>query len=453
MQNQKNTHARSRGKEQRKVAVATVIGTTVEWYDYFIYGAAAGLVFNRLFFSDLGSGAATIIAFATIGISFLFRPLGAFLAGHFGDRLGRRFILVVTLIGMGSATALIGLLPSSESIGITAPILLILLRVIQGVSAGGEWGGAALMAVEHAPTSKRGLYGSLPQIGVPMGLLLSSAMLGIMNQVFPGDMFYEWGWRIPFLFSVLLIGIGYWTRRNVEESPVFKEISQRQERVGAPVSEVFKRYSPLVFFAALILAGNNAVGYMTTGGYIQSYASNPNGPVALDRGAILWAVTFSGVTWLLFSLLGGWLSDQIGRKSTYIIGWICLGIGTLILFPLVNTANIYLLTLGLVQLSLGLGLTYGALSAWYTELFPASVRFSGVSVSYAGGSIIGGAFAPFIAETLYNATGGTVAVTVYLFVMVLLGLLGTMLLRERKGIELGPGSQSLQENNIYVFER
>lgn len=286
-----------------------------------------------------------------------------------------------------------------------------------------------------------------------MGLLLSSAMLGIMNQVFPGDMFYEWGWRIPFLFSVLLIGIGYWTRRNVEESPVFKEISQRQERVGAPVSEVFKRYSPLVFFAALILAGNNAVGYMTTGGYIQSYASNPNGPVALDRGAILWAVTFSGVTWLLFSLLGGWLSDQIGRKSTYIIGWICLGIGTLILFPLVNTANIYLLTLGLVQLSLGLGLTYGALSAWYTELFPASVRFSGVSVSYAGGSIIGGAFAPFIAETLYNATGGTVAVTVYLFVMVLLGLLGTMLLRERKGIELGPGSQSLQENNIYVFER
>ncbi|KTR82244.1 MFS transporter, partial [Leucobacter chromiiresistens] len=191
--------------DRRRVAIATVVGTTVEWYDYFIYASAAGLVFSQLFFEPAGSAVGTILSFLTVGISFLFRPLGAFLAGHFGDRFGRRIVLVVTLILMGAATVLIGLLPTYGQIGVAAPILLILLRILQGVSAGGEWGGAVLMAVEHAPRDRRGLYGAMPQIGVPIGLLLASAMLAIMNIIFPGDAFLEWGWRIPFLFSIVLI--------------------------------------------------------------------------------------------------------------------------------------------------------------------------------------------------------------------------------------------------------
>ena len=253
-------------------------------------------------------------------MSFLFRPLGAFLAGHFGDRYGRRQVLVVTLILMGLATALVGLLPTYDAIGIAAPILLILLRVLQGISAGGEWGGAVLMAVEHAPTAKRGLFGASPQIGVPLGLLLASGAMALMTRIAPGDAFLAWGWRVPFLLSVVLIVIGYWVRRRVEESPVFMEIAERRERTRMPIVQVFRKHWLLVIVAALVFAGNNAVGYMTTGGYIQNYATNPDGPLKLERGPVLWAVAASAVTWLAATWFAGWLSDRIGRRSTYIIG-------------------------------------------------------------------------------------------------------------------------------------
>ncbi|WP_287899282.1 MFS transporter [Arthrobacter sp.] len=447
------TRPEASATDRRRVLFATVVGTTVEWYDYFIYASAAGLVFGHLFFEPAGKGIGTILAFLTVGISFLFRPLGAFLAGHFGDKYGRRIVLVVTLILMGVSTVLIGLLPGYAQAGLLAPILLIILRILQGISAGGEWGGAVLMAVEHAPRNRRGLYGAMPQIGVPIGLLLASAMLAIMNALFPGEAFLGWGWRIPFLFSVVLILVGYWVRRRVEESPVFTEIAARKEQTGMPVVRLFARYTPLVLLAALVFAGNNAAGYMTTGGYVQNYATNPDGPVGLDRGSVLWAVTASSVSWLVSTFVAGWLSDRIGRRNTYLIGWVLQGSAVLALFPLVNTANPGLLALGLILLTLGLGFTYGPQSAWYSEMFPASVRFSGVSISYAIGAIVGGAFAPTIAAWLQQTTGTSQSVTWYLLGMTVVGLIATLLLRDRRGIDLSPAAEEEQARGVYAWQR
>ncbi|MFD2025161.1 MFS transporter [Promicromonospora aerolata] len=439
------TAARSpSARERRRVVLATVVGTTVEWYDFFIYAAAAGLVFGQLFFEPAGASLGTLLAFGSVGVSFLFRPFGAFVAGHLGDKYGRRVVLVLTLVLMGLATALIGVLPTYGQIGVAAPIMLVLLRILQGISAGGEWGGAVLMSCEHAPVKRRGLFGASPQIGVPLGLLLASAVLGIMNAVAPGEAFLTWGWRVPFLLSVVLIGIGYWVRRSVEESPVFVEIAERAETTRQPLLQLFRKHTPLVIVAALVFAGNNAVGYMTTGGYIQSYASDPQGPVGLDRGPVFWAVTISAVVWLASTWFAGALSDRLGRRTTYAVGFVVQLAGVLALFPLVNGATFGSLLLGLIFLSVGLGFTYGPQAALYAELFPASIRFSGVSISYAIGSILGGAFAPTIATALVQATGTTAAVTMYLAGMTVIGLAATLMLRDRTGIPLGPDHEELQ---------
>ncbi|WP_404431645.1 MHS family MFS transporter [Microbacterium lacus] len=441
-------------KDRRRVVFATVVGTTVEWYDFFIYALAAGLVFGQLFFAPAGEEFAQILSFLTVGISFLFRPLGAFLAGHLGDRYGRRLVLMITLILMGAATTLVGLLPTYAAIGIAAPILLILLRILQGISAGGEWGGAVLMAVEHAPSKRRGVFGASPQIGVPLGLLLASGVMALMAVIAPGDAFLEWGWRVPFLLSFVLILIGYYIRRRVDESPVFVELAERKEQTKMPIVQLFRKHALLVLIAAFVFAGNNAVGYMTTGGFIQRYATDPAGPVGLATADVLWAVTLSAVSWLVFTALGGWLADKIGRRTTYIIGWILLLVGVFALFPLVNTRSIAMLTLGLIILTVGLGLTYGPQAALYTELFPASIRFSGVSISYAIGAILGGAFAPTIAQALVQNTGGTAAVTWYLAGMVVLGLIATLLLRDRSGIPLGPDHEAEQaQSPIYGLSK
>ena len=430
--------------DRRRVVFATVVGTTVEWYDFFIYASAAGLVFGQLFFAPAGEGFAQILSFLTVGISFLFRPFGAFLAGHFGDRFGRRVVLMWTLILMGAATTLVGLLPTYAAIGIAAPILLIFLRILQGISAGGEWGGAVLMAVEHAPKAKRGIFGASPQIGVPLGLLLASGIMALMALIAPGDAFLEWGWRVPFLLSVVLILIGWYVRRRVEESPVFTELAERKEKAQMPILQLFRRHALLVIIAALVFAGNNAVGYMTTGGYIQRYATDPEGPVGLRTADVLGAVTLSAVSWLVFTWIAGWLSDRIGRRTTYIIGWLLQLAGVLLLFPLVNTGDVVLLAVGLCVLTIGLGFTYGPQAALYSELFPASIRFSGVSISYAIGAILGGAFAPTIAQWIVQTTGSTAGVTWYLAGMTVIGLIATLLLRDRSGIPLGPDHEAEQ---------
>ncbi|MDK8764639.1 MFS transporter [Corynebacterium sp. MSK218] len=438
--------------ERRRVVAATTIGTAIEWYDYFLYAAVAGLVFNHLMFGPLEGGLATIISFLTVGLSFLFRPVGAFLAGHFADRLGRRVVLMVTLFAMGGATTLIGLLPTYETAGVWAPILLILLRIVQGISAGGEWGSAVLMAVEHAPNNKRGLYGAGPQVGVPAGLLLSSGVLSIMNTIAPGDAFMAWGWRVPFLISIILVLVGYLIRMGVDESPVFEEIAQREEEEATnPIGTLFKKFTPLVFVAALVFAGNGTVGYMTTGGYIQRYATDPEGPVALARGDVLNAVTISAASWALTTLFAGFISDFIGRRNTYLIGFVLQAIGAAALFPMVNTGSLGMLYAALLFLTVGLGLTYGAQSAMYAELFPASIRATGVSVTYAIGSVLGGAFAPMIAASLVEATGTTFAVSGYLVTASLVGLVCTFLLRERKGIALGPEHEAKQSRGHFIF--
>lgn len=438
-------------KERRRVVAATTIGTAIEWYDYFLYANVAGLVFNKLMFGPIGPGAATIISFLTVGLSFLFRPLGAFLAGHYGDKLGRRTVLMVTLIAMGASTTLIGVLPTYDTIGIFAPILLVLLRIIQGISAGGEWGGAVLLTVEHAPVKKRGLFGAGPQIGVPLGLLFSSGILALMNVIAPGDSFLEWGWRIPFLLSIVLVFVGYLIRRGVEESPVFKEIAEIAEEASHnPISALFRKHTPIVLVAALVFMGNGTVGYMTTGGYIQNYATNA---LKLDRGPILLAVAASAASWLVFTIFAGWLSDYIGRRMTYAIGFVCLGAGAFVLFPLVNRGDVASVTCALLILTVGLGLTYGPQSAMYTEIFPASIRSSGVSITYAIGSILGGAFAPTIAAALVEATGGTNAVTGYLVTATVVSLIATLTLRDRSGIPLGPEHEAEQEKNHFIFSK
>ena len=434
---------------QRRIAFATIIGTTIEWYDFFIYATSAGLVFAQLFFEPAGKDIALLLSLATVGISFLFRPLGAFLAGHFGDVLGRRTMLVITLVLMGVATTLIGVLPTFAQIGIAAPILLLLLRILQGLSAGGEWGGAVLMAVEHAPADRRGRAGSWPQLGVPLGFLLASGMTALMTGVIsPGEAYLQWGWRVPFLLSVVLIVVGFLIRRSVEESPVFTEIAQRGKQASVPIVVLFKRHWDLVILAALVFVGNSTLGYMTTGGFLNNYAIAEQG---IDTTAVLLAAVIAAVVWFLSTLLAGVLADVIGRRNTFLIGF---GLQAAVAFPifwLVDHGGLLGLYSALVLISTGLGLTYGPLAAWYAEIFPASIRFSGVSITYALGAVFGGAFAPMISQMLLDATGTTAAVSWYLLITTLLGAAAALCLRDRSGIPLGPDHEAEQAAGATVF--
>ena len=409
---------------------ATTIGTAIEWYDFFLYAAVAGLVFNQVMFGQLDAGPATIVSFLSVGLSFLFRPLGAVLAGHFSDRSGRRIVLMVTLIAMGGATTAIGLLPTYDSIGLAAPLLLVFFRIIQGISAGGEWGSAVLLAVEHAPVDKRGLFGAGPQSGSPAGLLLSSGMLALMNVVAPGDAFIEWGWRVPFLLSIVLMFVGWWIRRGVDESPVFENMRGVSR---SPLRSLLRDHWRKVLVAALVFAGNGTVGYMVAGGYIQSYGSTQLG---MERGTVLWAVTGAAVVWLFSTVLAGALSDRIGRRATYLGGFVFRFGAAAALFPLVNTGEVAWLWAAMLLLGTALGLTYGQQAAMYAELFPAPVRGSGTSLTYALGAILGGAFAPTIAAALVQSTGSTYSVTVYLCVATAVGFLAAASLKDRTGVPL-----------------
>lgn len=434
---------------QRRIAFATIIGTTIEWYDFFIYATSAGLVFAQLFFQPAGKEIALLLSLATVGISFLFRPLGAFLAGHFGDVIGRRAMLVVTLVLMGVATTLIGFLPTFSQIGMAAPILLLLLRILQGLSAGGEWGGAVLMAVEHAPANRRGRAGSWPQLGVPLGFLLASGMTALMTGVIsPGAAYLEWGWRVPFLVSVVLIVVGFVIRRSVEESPVFAEIAERGKQKSVPIVALFRKHWHLVILAALVFVGNSTLGYMTTGGFLNSYAINTQ---KLDTTSVLVAAVVAAVVWFFSTLTAGYLADVIGRRKTFLIGFALQAVVVFPVFWLINTGGLLGLYAALVLISIGLGLTYGPLAAWYSEIFPASIRFSGVSITYALGAVLGGAFAPLISQTLLDATGSTASVSGYLLVTTLLGAGAALCLRDRSGIPLGPDNEAEQASGATMF--
>ncbi len=421
--------------EERRVLAATLVGTAIEWYDFFIYAQAAGLYLAAVFFSGLAQdnpGLALILSFATVGISFLFRPLGAIVCGWLGDRYGRKFVLVLTLLLMGASTTLIGLLPGYAAIGIWAPIALIALRIVQGFSAGGEWGGAALLAVEHAPAHRRSLFGSFPQIGVPLGLLLATGVTLLITLLIGKQAYAEWGWRIPFVLSFLLIVVGVLIRRGVEESPVFTELAQRRKEASAPLGELVRRHPRTVLQAALVFIANNAAGYLLIA-FLISYGQRTlgfSGPETLLAGVV------AAVAWVVFTLLGGHLGDRIGRVRTFQIGYVLLALWAIPMWFVFDTGSIGLFLLGLVVLALPLGLTYGPQAALYAEMFPASVRYSGVSVSYALGAILGGAFAPMIAQSIIAQTQTAWLIGLYIVILCAISLWAVSRVNERPGVDL-----------------
>ncbi|WP_430645018.1 MFS transporter [Agromyces sp. GXS1127] len=422
-------------REERKVLAGTLVGTSIEWYDFFIYAQAAGLVLAPLFLAPLAEANATlaqVLAFATIGISFLFRPLGAIVAGWLGDKLGRKKMLVFTLILMGLSTSLIGFLPTYAAIGIMAPILLILLRILQGFSAGGEWGGAALMSVEHAPKGKRGFFGAFPQIGVPVGMILATFTLWVITSSMSPEAFMEWGWRIPFMLSIVLIVVGYLIRRAVEESPVFQELQERKQESSAPLKELFRTNTKNVILTAVIFIANNAAGYLLIA-FFATYAVKSLG---MDRPTVLLATTFASFGWLVFTLWGGRLSDRLGRIRTFQIGYVFLALWAIPMWFLIDTANIVWYFVALFLMTFGLGLSYGPQAALYSEMFPAKIRYSGVSIGYALGAILGGAFAPMIAEALLGATGMSWTIGLYIAIAAVISLVGVSLVKETKDVDL-----------------
>ncbi|EMQ99795.1 MFS transporter [Paeniglutamicibacter gangotriensis] len=427
--------ARHKRSEERRVLAGTLVGTTIEWYDFFIFAQLTATLLSPLFLEPLSEsnpGLGQILAFAMIGISFLFRPLGAIVAGHLGDKYGRKRILVATLIMMGIATALIGLLPTYAQIGIGAPILLVLLRIIQGFSAGGEWGGAALMAVEHAPEGKRGYFGAYPQIGVPIGMILATGMLYILRTTLTTEQFSSWGWRIPFLLSVVLIVVGYMIRKAVEESPVFKQLSLRKASEHTPLKQLFQTNAKEVVQAALIFISNNAAGYLVIAFFISYTTKVLEMPVA----PVLLATIIGAVGWLIFTLVGGWLSDIIGRRTTFVIGYAIVFIWMIPMFMLIDTGSVFLYGLSVFILTTGLGLSYGPQSAMYAEMFPAHIRYSGISIGYAMGAILGGAFAATVAQILLEKTGNSISIAIYIMVLTVISIAAVLWVGETRGRNL-----------------
>jgi metabolite-proton symporter len=409
-------------RQLRRVAVASAIGTTIEWYDYFIYSTATALVFGKLFFTTLSPASGTLAAFATLGVGFLARPVGGILWGHFGDRVGRKAMLVLSLLLMGVATVGVGLLPTYSAIGVWAPILLLILRLLQGLSAGGEWGGAALMAVEHAPEGHRGRYGAFSQIGVPAGLILAQLLFFILGRSLTDAQFAAWGWRVPFLASIVLVGVGLVIRLRIEESPVFARLRESEARSSRPMVDVLRERPRALLVAAGSFIANTAIGYIFLA-YLLSYGTSV---LKIDRTTLLVVVIVGSVTWLVSILVTAAWSDRVGRKPVYLAGSILLVVWPIPFFLLVDTKAAIWLIVAVVVLNIGLGATYGPQSALFAELFEPRYRYSGASFSYAVGAVLGGGFAPLIATALQTATGTSLSVSLYLVAVALLSLVAVL---------------------------
>ncbi|WP_286156967.1 MFS transporter [Streptomyces sp. AA4] len=406
----------------RRVALASAIGTTIEWYDYFAYSTATALVFNKLFFPSLSPASGTLAAFATLGVGFVARPLGGIVWGHFGDRVGRKAMLVASLVLMGLATAGVGMLPTYHQAGVIAPVLLVVLRVLQGISAGGEWGGAALMAVEHAPAGKRGRYGSFSQIGVPAGLILAQLVFFLVNSSLSPDDFRSWGWRIPFLVSLVLVGVGLVIRLRVEESPVFAKLRSTGARSKLPIVEVLRARPKQVLAAAVSFIANTALGYIFFA-YLLSYGT---AVLKLSSTTMLVVVIVGSAVWLVSIVAAAIWSDSVGRKPVYLAGSVLLVVWSIPFFLLVDTARPWLLIVAVVVLNIGLGATYGPQSALFSELFESRYRYSGSSFAYAVGAVLGGGFAPLIAASLQKSTGTSLSVSLYMVGVGVLSLLAVL---------------------------
>ena len=422
----------------RKVALTALAGTSIEWYDFFLYATAAALVFPSAFFPDSTPTMGLILSFGTFAFGFIARPLGGILFGHFGDRVGRKRTLVIALMMMGIASTLIGLLPTFATIGIAAPILLSLLRFTQGLAIGGQWGGAMLLVTESAPADKRGYYGAYAQAGAPVGVILANVAFMIISYSVSEDAFMNWGWRIPFISSVVLIGISMYVQLHMEETDAFKELQELQKKKQAeqpeaivvrrsPVLEAIAKYPKRIALAAGAFLSIQVSFYILIG-FVLAYGTDADG-AGMTRDQMLFAVLLASVLQVPAQFLAASYSDKHGRRGIFMLGAILTGVWAFALFPLIDTGNFWLIVLGLSGGLMFLGMMYGPQAAFFTELFSTEVRYSGASLGYQMGAILGGAFAPTIATILWKEYS-IVWVSVYIAIASVLSLISVLMLTE-----------------------
>ena len=414
-----------------RVTFASLIGTATEWYDFFLFGSAAALVFGTVFFGEIGGTTGTLYAFMTYALGFAARPLGGIVFGHFGDRVGRKKMLVTSLLMMGIGTFAIGLLPTYAAIGVAAPILLVLCRLVQGFAVGGEWGGAVLMAAEHGSDERRGFWSSWPQAGVAMGNLLAVGVLWLLAFVQSEDAFLSWGWRIPFLLSAVLVVVGLWVRLSIEESPVFQEAQAKLETTDAthvPILSVIRDYPREVFAAMGMRLAENISYYIFTVISI-TYATEYLG---LDKSVVLRALLIGAAIQFCAIPLVGALSDRVGRRPLYLAGAVGVGVWTFVFFHLMDQKSSGAILLGVVVGLLMHTLMYAPQAAYFSELFGTSVRYTGASVGYQLASILAGALAPIIALKLLGDVndGNTTAVGIYVAIASVLTIVSVLATRE-----------------------
>ncbi|ABG04549.1 major facilitator superfamily MFS_1 [Rubrobacter xylanophilus DSM 9941] len=408
----------------RKVAFASFIGSTVEWYDFFIYGTATALVFGQLFFPSANPLASTLAAFATFGVGFLFRPLGGAFFGHFGDRIGRKAMLVITLLVMGTATVLIGFLPTYAQVGVLAPVLLVTLRAIQGFSVGGEWAGGSLMVIEHAPPGRRGFYGAFPQIGPSAGTLLSAGVFAIVSAL-PEEQFLSWGWRIPFILSAIVVAVGLFIRLRIAESPIFERVKETRTEARMPIVDVFRAYGKNIVLIMGMRLAINTIYYGATV-YALSYATEQLG---IANSTMLTMILITAAIGFVSKPVYGAISDMIGRRPIYFAGAI---VGALISFPFfwaLETRSIILIFLAyVVAINVAHNLIDAIEASFYPELFGTRTRYSGAALGHQLGAAITG-FTPLIAGAL-SAAGGWPLVAGYFTVACLVSVVCVYLATE-----------------------
>jgi len=417
----------------RRVVMASLIGTTIEWYDFFLYGSAAALVFNKLFFPEFDPLTGTLLAFATYALGFVARPVGGIVFGHFGDRIGRKRLLMLSLVLMGVATIFIGLLPTYAEIGAWAPIALIALRLIQGFAVGGEWGGAVLMAAEHGDAARRGFWASWPQAGVPAGNLLAAAVLAIMAAAQTEADFLDWGWRVPFILSALLVVVGWYIRNRVAESPMFEAEAEAAEAPSkVPAMDVLRERPKALILGAGLRLGENISYYILTVFSLTFLVdvSKESRSLALNALLIGAAVQFFAIPVLAH------LSDRIGRRPVYAFGAFGLAAWSFVMFGLLDSGNNGSIILALVVGLVLHGAMYGPQAAFITELFPTRIRYSGVSIAYQLTSIVAGSLAPIIALWLYKQYGSATPVAIYVGAACVISGISALLAKETRGVEL-----------------
>ena len=416
-----------------RVLLASLIGSSIEWFDYFLYGTVAALVFNQVFFVTEDPSVGLILAYASFALAFFIRPFGGIIFSHIGDRIGRKKTLVLTLSLMGVATFGMGLLPTYQAIGIWAPILLITLRLIQGLGIGGEWGGALLLAVEYAPKEKRGLYGSVPQMGITIGMLLGTIALSIMT-LLPEDSFMTWGWRVPFILSALLVVFGLWIRKGIDETPSFKAVQEKGEIPKVPLFHTLKYHWREVLIAIGAKVVETAPFYIFST-FVVSYATTNLG---FTRTATLGAVMVGTiVTTILIPIMGA-LSDRVGRKPLYVFGTIAMALYAFPYFWLVKQGSVTLLVIATV---IGLGVIWAPITAvlgtMLSEIFSAEVRYTGISLGYQIGAALAGGTAPLVATALLlKFNNSYVPVALYIIFTAVVSLLAVWAVKDRKGQEL-----------------